>query len=97
MEEVQRWLQSLELLQYSSKFQEEGYDNLKVISCLSEEELTQLGVKPGHRKKILLYFEEHPIEKKKLTLAQPALKKIPNSLQDSGSKTPMTNTASSLK
>jgi len=56
---VKSWLDSLGLSQYMSQFLAEGYD-LKVISVLSEE-LTKMGVKVGHRKKILLYFQENAV------------------------------------
>jgi class 3 adenylate cyclase/predicted ATPase len=52
MADVERWLQDLGLARYARTFVENDID-LDVLSDLSEQDLEELGVSLGHRKKLL--------------------------------------------
>lgn len=57
-EEIVEWLLSLRLSQYTSCFQEGGYDSLDDCKDLTDERLLQLKVFPtGHRRRILRSLE----------------------------------------
>src|SRR5919106_1686886 len=51
MADVERWLQDLGLARYARTFVENDID-LDVLSDLSEQDLEELGVSLGHRKKL---------------------------------------------
>jgi hypothetical protein len=48
---VSEWLTSVSLPQYLPSFSQSGYDDLEVISRLTESDLDNIGIiVPGHRK-----------------------------------------------
>ncbi len=52
---VDEWLEIIGMADYKAVFEEEGYDDLAVVSELTEEDLNILRItKPGTRKKLLL-------------------------------------------
>jgi class 3 adenylate cyclase/tetratricopeptide (TPR) repeat protein len=57
MAEVEAWLKALGLGRYARRFAENDID-LEVLPELSEEELRQLGVSLGHRKKLLRAIDD---------------------------------------
>eukprot|EP01116_Phalansterium_solitarium_P006452 TRINITY_DN18752_c0_g1_i1.p1 TRINITY_DN18752_c0_g1~~TRINITY_DN18752_c0_g1_i1.p1 ORF type:complete len:335 (+),score=0.73 TRINITY_DN18752_c0_g1_i1:472-1476(+) len=72
MAAVEEWLRSNNLSEYAQLFLDQGYDDLIVIPTLKETDLEAIGVKPGHRRKILLLAQQLPsVESgvKKLTLS----------------------------
>ena len=52
MKDIEEWLASLELGEYARSFAENGVD-LSVIGDLTENDLKELGVLLGHRRKML--------------------------------------------
>ncbi|KAI6649566.1 Growth factor receptor-bound protein 14-like [Oopsacas minuta] len=53
---ITEWLTSFGLSQYSTIFQENGYEDLDCLWNISSEDLEQIGVQlAGHRKKLLCY------------------------------------------
>src|SRR6266700_8001883 len=57
MKDVAEWLASLELGEYAQRFAENGID-LSVIRDLTENDLKELGVLLGHRRKMLRAIAE---------------------------------------
>src|SRR5262245_3263160 len=57
MKDIAEWLASLELGDYAERFRENGVD-LSVIRDLTEDDLKELGVLLGHRRKILRAIAE---------------------------------------
>eukprot|EP01063_Lacrimia_lanifica_P021801 TRINITY_DN2937_c0_g2_i8.p1 TRINITY_DN2937_c0_g2~~TRINITY_DN2937_c0_g2_i8.p1 ORF type:complete len:164 (-),score=5.12 TRINITY_DN2937_c0_g2_i8:23-514(-) len=52
-EDVRAWLVELGLEQYHQALVEEGYDSMRAIDSLTDEDLTEMGVKRGHRRVLL--------------------------------------------
>ena len=51
---IEEWLRSLELVQYTQDFLDNGYDDLEICKQIGEADLDAIGVtKEGHRKEIL--------------------------------------------
>ena len=49
------WFQENNLTSFKQLFLDNGYDELEVVSTITDSELREIGVNlPGHRKKILL-------------------------------------------
>ena len=63
MKLVEEWLNSINLLQYSRNFDDNGYDDFDVIvACMTDAKLQAIGVlKVGHRDKIILDLEKRKI------------------------------------
>eukprot|EP00163_Fabomonas_tropica_P010083 TRINITY_DN2008_c0_g1_i1.p1 TRINITY_DN2008_c0_g1~~TRINITY_DN2008_c0_g1_i1.p1 ORF type:complete len:468 (-),score=147.68 TRINITY_DN2008_c0_g1_i1:177-1580(-) len=57
-QEVLDWLKSINLMRYADAFGENGYDDLEVIAELNDDDLNEIKVLPGHRKKILMYARQ---------------------------------------
>ena len=57
MSDVRQWLQSLGLGQYAEAFEENAVDE-EVLADLTDEDLEKIGVKLGHRKKLLRAIAE---------------------------------------
>jgi hypothetical protein len=57
MKDVAEWLASLHLEEYAQRFAENGID-LSVIGDLTENDLKELGVLLGHRRKMLRAIRE---------------------------------------
>ncbi|XP_065826355.1 E3 ubiquitin-protein ligase RNF213-like isoform X3 [Oscarella lobularis] len=55
-EDFKKWFEELGLMQYYNKFIEEGFDDLEVVAVITECDLEELGVRRGHRRKILNRF-----------------------------------------
>eukprot|EP01083_Nonionella_stella_P148676 471105_1 len=51
--EICQWLQSLNYMCYSSSFKNEGYDMWDIVCDLGVDELTSIGIRPGHAKRIV--------------------------------------------
>ena len=60
MEEVRNWLRGLGLEQYTSKFEEEGWDTPNVLCHMKPEEIERCIDKPGHRRKFEVGLKENP-------------------------------------
>ena len=56
LEDFKKWFEELGLMQYYNKFIEEGFDDLEVVAVITECDLEELGVRRGHRRKILNRF-----------------------------------------
>ena len=54
MEEVRNWLRGFGLEDYAEKFQEDGWDKLAVLFHITDEDLENCILKPGHRKRFHL-------------------------------------------
>lgn len=52
MTDIAEWLASLDLVQYAQTFAENGVD-LSVVRDLTDDDLKELGVLLGHRRKLL--------------------------------------------
>jgi hypothetical protein len=52
--EVARWLQSLDMAQYTQEFVSKGFDSLRTVSLLEYEDFQFLRVQPAHHQ-LLLY------------------------------------------
>ena len=57
MSEIEKWLRDLGLPQYANRFAENGIDS-SVLRDLTDEDLKELGVLLGHRRKILRAIAE---------------------------------------
>jgi class 3 adenylate cyclase len=57
MSEIEKWLRDLGLPQYANRFAKNGIDS-SVLRDLTDEDLKQLGVLLGHRRKILRAIAE---------------------------------------
>jgi class 3 adenylate cyclase len=57
MEDIAEWLASLDLAEYAQRFAENGIE-LSVIRDLTENDLKELGVLLGHRRKMLRAITE---------------------------------------
>eukprot|EP01114_Cavostelium_apophysatum_P017444 TRINITY_DN5183_c0_g2_i1.p1 TRINITY_DN5183_c0_g2~~TRINITY_DN5183_c0_g2_i1.p1 ORF type:complete len:400 (+),score=58.75 TRINITY_DN5183_c0_g2_i1:30-1202(+) len=58
MEEISNWLQDNGLGEYCRKFEEQAIDGAGIL-MLTEEDFKELGVKIGHRKKMVSLLEKH--------------------------------------
>ena len=70
MKDIAEWLASLELGEYAERFAENGVD-LSVIRDLTENDLKELGVLLGHRRKMLRAIAE--LQDAPTSMAQTAL------------------------
>jgi hypothetical protein len=57
MDEIENWLRDIGLPQYANRFAENGIDS-SVLRDLTDEDLKELGVLPGHRRRILRAIAE---------------------------------------
>src|SRR5438874_2360242 len=72
MKDIAEWLASLDLAEYAQRFAENGID-LSVIRDLTENDLKELGVLLGHRRKMLRAIAElQRAPARKLQTAEPA-------------------------
>eukprot|EP00668_Euglena_longa_P018971 GGOE01023645.1.p1 GENE.GGOE01023645.1~~GGOE01023645.1.p1 ORF type:complete len:1010 (-),score=236.24 GGOE01023645.1:385-3414(-) len=58
-EEVLSWLTSINLEEYFEDFVSEGFDDMRSIVALDEADLTEMGLKKGHRKRFLSARDKH--------------------------------------
>src|SRR5262245_6152512 len=57
MQEIAHWLETLGLSEYASRFSENGID-VSVLRFLTDQDLKDIGVLLGHRRKILAAISE---------------------------------------
>eukprot|EP01063_Lacrimia_lanifica_P014124 TRINITY_DN20784_c0_g1_i1.p1 TRINITY_DN20784_c0_g1~~TRINITY_DN20784_c0_g1_i1.p1 ORF type:complete len:627 (+),score=188.99 TRINITY_DN20784_c0_g1_i1:84-1964(+) len=56
--EVEAFLSTLHLEAYTESLMEEGYDDMRSLAVITENDLLQLGMKRGHRARLLKELEE---------------------------------------
>ncbi|EQC29277.1 hypothetical protein SDRG_12945 [Saprolegnia diclina VS20] len=55
---VRNWLQQLELGEYTDSFESDGFDTLRGVATMDEDDLIEMNVKKGHRRGILQHIQE---------------------------------------
>eukprot|EP01083_Nonionella_stella_P102045 289967_1 len=76
--EIMAWLQSLTYGDYASKFKNGGYDLWEIMYDLSVNDLRDIGIKPGHAKRIKKQLALH----KDSRAAQPSIHTKPETDKD---------------
>jgi hypothetical protein len=78
MQDLAQWLERLGISEYAKCFADNGID-LSVLPHLTDQDLKDIGVLLGHRRKILAAIAEHPGGVKAPTPAELADEKDPGS------------------
>jgi hypothetical protein len=55
---VHNWLKSLKMDEYTENFERDGFDTLRGVATIDEEDLIDMRVKKGHRRVVLSHIEE---------------------------------------
>lgn len=55
---VHNWLKLLKMEEYIESFEKDGFDTLRGVATIDEEDLIDMGVKKGHRRVVLSHIEE---------------------------------------
>ncbi|TYZ62601.1 hypothetical protein PybrP1_002361 [[Pythium] brassicae (nom. inval.)] len=58
MDTVHNWLKSLKMEEYIENFEKDGFDTLRGVATINEDDLIDMGVKKGHRRVVLSHIEE---------------------------------------
>lgn len=55
---VHNWLKSLKMEEYIENFEKDGFDTLRGVATINEDDLIDMEVKKGHRRVVLSHIEE---------------------------------------
>ncbi|CCI39232.1 unnamed protein product [Albugo candida] len=55
---VHNWLKSLDMDEYTANFKKDGFDTLRGVATIDENDLIDMQVKKGHRRVVLSHIEE---------------------------------------
>ncbi|TMW60738.1 hypothetical protein Poli38472_000780 [Pythium oligandrum] len=55
---VRNWLKSLNMDEYTKNFEKDGFDTLRGVATIDEDDLVDMRVKKGHRRVVLTHIEE---------------------------------------
>lgn len=55
---VHNWLKSLKMDEYTKSFERDGFDTLRGVATIDEDDLIDMRVKKGHRRVVLSHIEE---------------------------------------
>ncbi|GLD91803.1 hypothetical protein PINS_up000336 [Pythium insidiosum] len=55
---VRNWLKSLNMDEYTKNFERDGFDTLRGVATIDEDDLIDMRVKKGHRRVVLSHIEE---------------------------------------
>lgn len=55
---VHNWLKSLKMDEYTKNFERDGFDTLRGVATIDEDDLIDMRVKKGHRRVVLSHIEE---------------------------------------
>uniref|UniRef100_A0AAV1T6B2 SAM domain-containing protein n=1 Tax=Peronospora matthiolae TaxID=2874970 RepID=A0AAV1T6B2_9STRA len=55
---VYNWLKFFKMEEYAQNFEKDGFDTLRGVATIDEDDLVDMGVKKGHRRVVLSHIEE---------------------------------------
>ena len=58
IETVYNWLKFFKMEEYAQNFEKDGFDTLRGVATIDEDDLIDMGVKKGHRRVVLSHIEE---------------------------------------
>ncbi|DAZ99774.1 TPA: hypothetical protein N0F65_001283 [Lagenidium giganteum] len=58
IDNVHNWLKSLNMDEYTKHFEKDGFDTLRGVATIEEDDLIDMRVKKGHRRVVLSHIEE---------------------------------------
>jgi hypothetical protein len=58
IETVYNWLKFFKMEEYAQNFEKDGFDTLRGVATIDEEDLIDMDVKKGHRRVVLSHIEE---------------------------------------
>lgn len=58
MDTVRNWLTCFKMEEYTSNFEKDGFDTLRGVATIDENDLIDMDVKKGHRRVVLSHIEE---------------------------------------
>lgn len=58
LETVHSWLKSLKMEEYIENFEKDGFDTLRGVATINEDDLIDMGVKKGHRRVVLSHIDD---------------------------------------
>ena len=58
IETVYNWLKFFKMEEYAENFEKDGFDTLRGVATINEDDLIDMDVKKGHRRVVLSHIEE---------------------------------------